>query len=243
MREFFAVEGHPKLEGKREATSKSNKVSIISKLKEAKDIIAKLENTYVDPIQVIEVPEQSIQVVEQPIQTICKPEPLQWKISNIYRILSSGNYSSYLIYLQENNKQPDIEEKLNILITSIKGATEEVAKAFIKKFVEDLRTVRHNTLCYSKNEAVLLREDREHWNSQSVLRAFEANMLTKFKEHTEKNTGESPDDPDWSKRWTSFIDCVLKEVDSVKKKAIISKFLTAQRTKRFRKSKSTQQDS
>lgn len=243
MREFFAVEGHPKLKGKREATSKSNKISIISKLKEAKDIIAKLENTYVDPIQVIEVPEQSIQVVEQPIQTICKAEPLQWKISNIYRILSSGNYSSYLIYLQENNKQPDIEEKLNILITSIKGATEEVAKAFIKKFVEDLRTVRHNTLCYSKNEAVLLREDREHWNSQSVLRAFEANMLTKFKEHTEKNTGESPDDPDWSKRWTSFIDCVLKEVDSVKKKAIISKFLTAQRTKRFRKSKSTQQDS
>ena len=118
-----------------------------------------------------------------------------------------------------------------------------MAKGFIKKFVEDLRTVRHNALCYSKNEAILLREDREHWNSQSVLRAFEANMLTKFKEHTETNTGESADDPIWSKRWTSFVECVLKEVDPGKKKAIISKFLTAQRTKKFRKSKCTQQDS
>jgi hypothetical protein len=68
-------------------------------------------------------------------------------------------------------------------------------------------------------------------------------MLTAFKEYTETNTGESADDPIWSKRWTSFVESVSNETDLVKKKDIISKFLTAQRTKKYRKSKRSTQDS
>jgi hypothetical protein len=43
FREFFQVEGHPKSDGKRIATTKSNSVSILEKLKEAKEIIDVLE--------------------------------------------------------------------------------------------------------------------------------------------------------------------------------------------------------
>jgi hypothetical protein len=159
--------------------------------------------------------------------------PVQWKISNIYKSLVSGNHAAYLRYLQENNR--DAEERLNILITSIKDIQEDEAKIRIKAFIEELRTVRHNALCYSKNDALLLREDREHWNSQSVLRAFAANMLEKFKEHTEANTGESADDPVWCKRWEGFVESVSNEADLIKKKGLIRNFLTAQRTKKYRK--------
>lgn len=231
-REFFTVEGHPKLEGKRKATSKSNKVNIQTKLQEAKDIIAKLENKPVQPVPST--------IDNQPIVI---SQPKQWKISNIYKALISGNHATYLNYLQENNKQSDIEDKLKTLIVSVKSATEEASKMLIKTFIESLRTIRHNALCYSKNDALLLREDREHWNSQSVLRAFNANMLIQFKEHTEANTGESADDPIWSKRWTTFVESVSNEVDIEKKRGLISNFLRAQRTKKFRKSKCSADDS
>ena len=244
-REFFTVEGHPKLEGKRKATSKSNKVNIQTKLQQAKDIINKLENKSVQPIQAVQ-PVQPVQST-QPIPLIPNMQhstlPTQWKISNIYKHLYSGNHTPYLTYLQENNKQADLEEKLNSLIVTIKDKTKEEAESHIKTFIEDLRTVRHNALCYSKNDALLLREDREHWNSLSVLRAFAANMLEKFKEHTEQNSGESADDPIWSKRWLTFVESVSNETDLTKKKEIIQKFLTAQRTKKYRKSKCSTHDS
>ena len=240
-REFFTVEGYPKLEGKRKATSKSNKVNIQTKLQEAKDIIAKLENKAIQSLQPIQPIQPLSNIIEN--QIIVASQPTQWKISNIYKTLISDNHSMYLTYLQENNRQSDIEDKLNSLIVSVKATTEEASKILIKTFIEDLRTIRHNALCYSKNDSLLLREDREHWNSQSVLRAFNANMLTQFKEHTEANTGESADDPIWSKRWTAFVESVSNEADIQKKKSLISNFLRAQRTKKFRKSKCSAHDS
>ena len=173
---------------------------------------------------------------KEPIQS--QEAPAQWKISNIYRALVTTNTKAYLSYLQENNPQADLEAKLATLTKSIKPLTKEAAELQIKTFIEDLRTARHNAHCYSKNDALLLREDREHWNSQSVLRAFNANMLDKFKEHTEANTGESATDPIWSKRWTAFVESVSNETD-LTKKSLISKFLTAQRTKKYRKSSKT----
>lgn len=249
IREFFTVEGHPKLKGKRQASSKSNKVNIQTKLQEAKDIITKLENNSVEVIQAVDA--EAVQVAEPieatsniiEIKNTIVSEPIQWKISNIYKALLSGNYASYLAYLQENNKQSDIKDKLDALVISIKSTTEELGKTLIKTFIEGLRTIRHNALCYSKNNALLLREDRVHWNSQSVLRAFNANMLTQFKEYTEAKTGESADDPIWSKRWTTFVESVLNETDTIKKKSLISNFIRAQRTKKFRKSKCSAQDS
>jgi hypothetical protein len=44
-REFFTVEGHPSQNGKRRATTKSNKASILYKLEEAKKILEELDNT------------------------------------------------------------------------------------------------------------------------------------------------------------------------------------------------------
>ena len=216
----------------------------------SKEDISKAQSAPVQPSPTAKSTQPSTHTESTDTQNIlvCKPEPsvslqstlypTQWKISNIYRHLISGNHTAYLTYLQDNNPSiPDVEEKLNCLIVSIKNITKEEAELKIKTFIEDLRTVRHNALCYSKNDALLLREDREHWNSQSVLRAFSANMLTKFKEHTEANTGESADDPIWSKRWVTFVESVSKEADLIKKKDLISKFLTAQRTKKYRKSK------
>ena len=43
-REFFTIEGHPKQEGKRKATTKSSKVKILDKLNAAKEILAELDN-------------------------------------------------------------------------------------------------------------------------------------------------------------------------------------------------------
>lgn len=181
-------------------------------------------------------------VLEDKNVFVCQPTvsvelPKQWKISNIYRHLISGKCTEYLTYLEDNNPGVAVEEKLHTLIETIKGKSKEDAESLIKGLVEDLRTIRHNALCYSKNDALLLREDREHWNSQSVLRAFDANMLDKFKEHTEAKTGECATDPIWSKRWESFVISVSNETDVRKKKSLISKFLTAQRTKRYRKTK------
>jgi hypothetical protein len=42
-REFFTVEGHPKQEGKRKATTKSSKKTILEKLEEAKQILAEFD--------------------------------------------------------------------------------------------------------------------------------------------------------------------------------------------------------
>ena len=254
MREFFTVEGHPNLEGKRKATSKSNKVNIQTKLQEAKDIISKLENKSTQPVQPVEAiltkpsdppaessHDQNILVVKpESIPTLHSTlYPTQWKISNIYRALVTDTTAAYLTYLKENNPQPDLEAKLASLSAAVKNLAKEGGELLIKTFIEDLRTARHNAHCYSKNDALLLREDREHWNSQSVLRAFNANMLDKFKHDTEAKTGESADDPIWSKRWTTFVTSVSNETDLTKKKTLISNFLTAQRTKKYRKLRAT----
>lgn len=151
----------------------------------------------------------------------------------------NNNTAAYLAYLQENNPQPDLEAKLASLSAAVKNLAKDGGELLIKTFIEDLRTARHNAHCYSKNDALLLREDREHWNSQSVLRAFNANMLDKFKHHTEANTGESADDPIWTKRWATFVTSVSNETDLTKKKTLISNFLTAQRTKKYRKLRAT----
>jgi len=46
-REFFTIEGHPMQNGKRKATTKSNKVSITAKLQEAKEILKSLDSSSV----------------------------------------------------------------------------------------------------------------------------------------------------------------------------------------------------
>jgi hypothetical protein len=64
--------------------------------------------------------------------------------------------------------------------------------------------------------------------------AFKLNDLSKFKAFTEENTGELPENSVWKKRWNEFVDSVNNETEDTNKKTLISKFLTAQRTKKYR---------
>jgi hypothetical protein len=240
-REFFTIEGHPKQEGKRKATSKSGKVNILDKLKEAKEILFELDNGHPSPpSQIPPITMPNISQKEPEVKEIQKKEslPTQWKVSNIYTYLTTGKEDLYKQYVIEANPEvKDIEELYTTLLTQVKGcASQEEAEPFIKAFVENLRTLRHNALCYKKNHAVIDREDREVWRADSVLHAFQQNKLEKFKEFTEEYVGDKPDDTSWCKRWEAFVSSVQGEEDETKQKALISKFLTAQRTKKYRRS-------
>ena len=162
-------------------------------------------------------------------------QPTQWKISNIYTYLTTGRESIYLEYLKQNNPSiKDLDERLAILLTQIKKGPEP-----IKAFILELRSIRHNALCYAKNDKLIDREDREIWRSETILRAFKLNQLEKFKQFTEDSTGDLPENPAWCKRWNRFVEFVTKETDDTNKKGIISRFLTSQRTKKFRRSKNS----
>jgi len=63
--------------------------------------------------------------------------------------------------------------------------------------------------------------------------------LDTFKEFTEKQTGDNPDDKAWQKRWQTFVTSLEEnKADEDKLKKLCSKFMTAQRTKKYRRSKS-----
>jgi hypothetical protein len=162
--------------------------------------------------------------------------PSQWKITNIYTYLTTGRESIYLDYLKENNPEiKDLDERLATLLTQIKKEGAEP----IKGFILELRNIRHNALCYAKNDNLINREDREVWRTDTILRAFNLNQLDNFKHYTENSTCDSPEDTVWCKRWDEFVDSVKKEMNIQRKKTIISKFLIAQRTKKYRRSKNT----
>jgi type IV secretory pathway VirB4 component len=50
-----------------------------------------------------------------------------------------------------------------------------------------------------------------------------------------KATGDSPDDAKWAARWTEFTAELDAQTDTKAQKALISKFLTAQRAKKYRR--------
>jgi len=137
-----------------------------------------------------------------------------------------------LDYLKKNNTDIDLD-KFATLVTQVKATKNSLA---IKEYILSLRTIRHNALCYKKNDVLLDRDDRQVWKNDTILRAFKANSLATFKKFTEESAGDSPDDLQWCKRWNDFVESVNKETDDTRKKAIISKFLTVQRTKKYRRS-------
>lgn len=79
------------------------------------------------------------------------------------------------------------------------------------------------------------REDRQIWKNDTVLRAFAMKSLDGFKAFTEEGTGDKADDPIWIKRWDTFVTSVYAEKTDERKKKLITHFLTAQRTKRYRR--------
>jgi len=132
---------------------------------------------------------------------------------------------------QNNGEIPDWDIKWTTFILSVKDSLEP--EKIIRDFIEDLRRIRHNELCYNKNAKIVDRDDREQWPSNTVLRAYEDGKINQFKEFQEKYTGDAPEDSFWKKKWEKF----MEDLKGENKLDIIKKFMTAQRTRVYRAKK------
>lgn len=162
----------------------------------------------------------------------------QWKTKQIYRVIQTGQENEYKAFCEENND-------MSLLLTwstdwahfvlSVNGKSEEEATPIITAFVENLRRIRHNKLCFDRNADIIEKDDRQQWPATTVVRAFLDNKMERFKAFTEASTDEDPSDPKWIKRWTAFIAALHSVRDQPGAlKTICSKFMTAQRTKKYR---------
>jgi C1A family cysteine protease len=98
----------------------------------------------------------------------------------------------------------------------------------------------HNELCYNKNASVVDRDDRQQWPATTVVRAFLDGKIDTFKKYTEEQTGDNPGDAAWQTRWNGFIKTLEDNKDNHDiLKDLCSKFMTAQRTKRYRRNTTT----
>ena len=186
----------------------------------------------------------SIKTVPKEIKDLLIAKPFnlvpvkQWKTKQIYRVIQTGQENEYKAFCEENND-------MSLLLTwstdwahfvlSVNGKSEEEATPIITAFVENLRRIRHNKLCFDRNAGIIEKDDRQQWPATTVVRAFLDNKMERFKAFTEASTDEDPADPKWIKRWTAFIaslESVRDQPDMLK--TICSKFMTAQRTKKYR---------
>ena len=73
------------------------------------------------------------------------------------------------------------------------------------------------------------------WPATTIVRAFLDGKINTFKEFTEKQTGDNPDNTAWQKRWASFVKSLEDSKNNNDKlKEMCSKFMRAQRIKRYR---------
>lgn len=202
-------------------------------------------NTIIIP-QVTEIPslEEKIKIIQNLTGYEKKEikDIVQWKVKQIYEAIATDSENTYKEYCEQNNdisKIPTWESDWVSFVLSVKGKTQKDSEQIIRNFVENLRRIRHNELCYEKNSSLVDRKDREQWPAKTIVRAFLDDKLDKFKEFTEKQTDDNPDDTVWQKRWNSFVKSLEENKDNeTKLKELCSKFLTAQRAKRYRHNKS-----
>jgi hypothetical protein len=252
------------LKSRRWATTKSNKVPITDKLDAAKRYINELNTLLENPSYKMKeigidtttesVPSSVIMEVKKDIlsiptvQTIPLADktctfvpPTQWKVKQIYEAISTNQENQYKDHCEQNNDLSTLADwpmTWASFVLAVKGKTLAESEMTIRQFVENLRTLRHNQLCYKKNASLVDREDREQWPATTVVRAFLDGKLDAFKKHTETQTGDDPEDSNWQTRWNCFVTSLEENRASEKAmKALCSKFLTAQRTKRYRRGK------
>ena len=262
-REFFSVEGHPlqklkeekvinsqtnQLASRRWATTKSNKISIMDKLQQAKLYVAELDQIVRNPEykmkSIIKSTEEHVPIVNEIIIPNEKVEekkeeviiPKQWKTKQIYEFIQENKENDYKTYCEEHNTlQKTWEEDWITFVLSVKGKSYQESESIIKTFVENLRRIRHYALCAKDT---VERDDREQWPAITVAKAFLEGKLDKFKAYTEMHAGEKPDDPTWIKRWTTFTTSLEQNRgDANALKSMCSKFMAAQRIKKYRASK------
>jgi len=168
-------------------------------------------------------------------------EVKQWKVKQIYEAISTNQENQYKDHCEHSNnlsKNADWPMTWASFVLAVKGKPLAESETTIRQFVENLRTLRHNQLCYKKNASLVDREDREQWPATTVVRAFLDGKLDAFKKHTETQTGDNPEDGNWQIRWNGFVTSLEENRASEKAmKALCSRFLTAQRTKRYRREK------
>jgi hypothetical protein len=170
---------------------------------------------------------------KEPVIIISK----QWKTKQIYNAIRSNQENDYKAYCKDHNDIKDSEWNTmwTTFVQVVKGKTEKDAEKIIRDFVENLRRLRHNQLC---KKDVIERENRQQWPNQTIIKAFLEGKIEKFKSWTEQYAGDNPEDPVWMKRWVQFIQLLDKNRENEKElKKLCSSFLTAQRTKKYRRLK------
>jgi hypothetical protein len=185
------------------------------------------------PLNEVILPKEPI---SEPIQLEKEIIPKQWKTKQIDEFIQENKENLYKSYCEQQNDMamhPNWEQEWITFVASVKGKKDTTP--IIKAFVENLRRIRHNQLCAKD---IVEKEDREQWPAITVVRAFLENKLDKFKTYTELRMGEKPDNPKWIKRWAVFIASLEKNRDNRQElKNQCSKFMTAQRIKKYRQSK------
>ena len=264
-REFFSVEGHPlqklkeekvinsqtnQLTSRRWATTKSNKISIVDKLQQAKSYVAELDQLVRNPEycmkSIIKSKDEHVPLVNEIIipniveeeKEEAVPIPKQWKTKQIYEFIQENKENEYKTYCEEHNTlQNTWEEDWITFVLSVKGKSYQDSERIIRSFVENLRRIRHHVLCAKDT---VERENREQWPASTVVKAFLEGKLDKFKLYTEGHAGEKSDDPKWIKRWSIFVASLEQSRGNEDiLKTLCSKFMAAQRIKKYRSSKIT----
>jgi hypothetical protein len=246
------------LSSSRWATTKSGKITIQDKLAQAIKYVSELDKLYSDNNYNMVIPNKAVEQTvitsslesekvsstETPINTLItlaptiqsKDTPKQWKTADIYSFITSGKEDVYKVYCEENNAVDSAwTDKWNTFISAVKSSAKDGALTVITEFLEDLRRIRHNALCYKKNAVLIDAADREQWPAGTVLRAYRDSKIDKFKEYLQAQADDTTT-TQWLTRWDSFI-ASLDACDDATAKSKISKFMTSERTRRYRASK------
>jgi organic radical activating enzyme len=174
--------------------------------------------------------------IDKNVLKIFNTQTKQWKTKQIYEFIQENKENEYKTYCEQNNTvQPTWEEDWITFVLSVKGKSYQDSERIIRSFVENLRRIRHHTLCAKDT---VERDDREQWPAITVVKAFLEGKLDKFKAYTETRAGEKSEDPTWIKRWSTFVESLEQNRDDAHAlKSTCSKFMAAQRIKKYRASK------
>ena len=186
------------------------------------------------PLNEVILPQEPIpNEIQQIVEKKEEVPPKQWKTKQIYKSIQENTENEYKMYCEQHNTvEPTWEQDWITFILSVKGKSYKESESNIRKWLENLRRIRHNALCAKDT---IEREDREQWPSSTVVKAFLEGKLDKFKTYTETHVGENTEDPKWNKRWSQFVSSLEQNRQNEEKlKERCSTFMTAQRMKKYR---------
>jgi hypothetical protein len=161
----------------------------------------------------------------------------QWKVKNIYDAILQKNEHLYKEHCEQNNTiDASWETRWSSFLEKVKGqGSYATSEPIIRDFIEDLRRLRHNALCYYKHANIIERDDRIKWPARTVVRAFLQGNLTPFKEFMEGRNNHRPEEAAWKEVWNTFIEALEKNrEDAPKLRSLCSQFLLDQRNDRYR---------